>query len=222
MKRIHLVLFVAFSLLAGIGGGYIGNKLSTPEPVHAAPRVDRDIKIALVDLVKATRFSKLYTTRKLEFQTTVDGRKERMRAASAELDKLSAELEDMKRLNKEPDEIQRKELKVKAKEEEVKVIRNFCQQWLEELSNDFQKEVLQKVHEVVKDYCRTNGYDLVFQMYELDAGAINKDDDQLAASRAWADTLKAMPVVYAQPILPKGGPNEYVKDITEDIINLVK
>ncbi len=223
MKRFHLVLFVALSLVAGIGGGFIGNNMSTPEPVHAQnARATRDIRIALVDLVKATRQSSIYTARKRDFQDQVDARKARMKLAGDEYEKLGAELEEMKRLNKDPLDVQRKELRVKAKQEEAKVIRDFCQQWLEELSNDFQKEVLQIVYEVVKDHCKTRGYDLVFQLYELEASANNKDDDQLTASRAWADTLKNMPVIYAQTTLPAGAPNEYVKDITEEIINIVK
>lgn len=225
MKRFHLVLFVALALVAGIGGGFIGNQISTPEPVHAqaaVKRAERDIRIALVDLVKATRQAKIYTARKRDFQDQVDARKARMKLAGDEYEKLGAELEEMKRLNKDPLEIQRKELRVKAKQEEAKVIRDFCQQWLEELSNDFQKEVLQKVYEVVKDHCKTQGYDMVFQLYELDASANNKDDDQLAASRAWADTLKNMPVVFSQPVQKDGSPNPYVKDITDEIINLVK
>ena len=225
MKRFHLVLFVALALVAGIGGGFIGNQISTPEPVHAqaaVKRAERDIRIALVDLVKATRQAKIYTARKRDFQDQVDARKARMKLAGDEYEKLGAELEEMKRLNKDPLEIQRKALRVKAKQEEAKVIRDFCQQWLEELSNDFQKEVLQKVYEVVKDHCKTQGYDMVFQLYELDASANNKDDDQLAASRAWADTLKNMPVVFSQPVQKDGSPNPYVKDITDEIINLVK
>lgn len=225
MKRLSFVLFVALSLLAGIGGGIVGNKISTPEPVHAqaaAKRADRDVRIALVDLVKATRSAKMYTDRKLEFEKQVSARKERMRLAGAEYEKLAAELEEMKRMSKDATEIQRKELRVKAKQEEAKVIREFVQQWLEELSNDFQKEVLAKVHDTIKDYAKRNGYDLVFQLYELEAGAGNKDDDAIAATRAWAETLKNMPVLYSQTTMPNGAPNEFVKDITDDIINLVK
>lgn len=225
MKRLSFVLLVALSLLAGIGGGFIGNKISTPEPVHAqaaAKRADRDVRIALVDLVKATRSAKMYTDRKLEFEKQVSARKERMRLAAAEYEKLAAELEEMKRMSKDATEIQRKELRVKAKQEEAKVIREFVQQWLEELSNDFQKEVLAKVHDTIKDYAKRNGYDLVFQLYELEAGAGNKDDDAIAATRAWAETLKNMPVLYSQTTMPNGAPNEFVKDITDDIINLVK
>lgn len=225
MKRLSFVLLVALSLLAGIGGGFIGNKISTPEPVHAqaaAKRADRDVRIALVDLVKATRSAKMYTDRKLEFEKQVSARKERMRLAAAEYEKLAAELEEMKRMSKDATEIQRKELRVKAKQEEAKVIREFVQQWLEELSNDFQKEVLAKVHDTIKDYAKRNGYDLVFQLYELEAGAGSKDDDAIAATRAWAETLKNMPVLYSQTTMPNGAPNEFVKDITDDIINLVK
>lgn len=225
MKRLSFVLFVALSVVAGIGGGIIGNRISTPEPVHAqaaAKRADRDVRIALVDLVKATRSAKLYTDRKLEFEKQVSARKERMRLAGAEYEKLAAELEEMKRMSKDTTEIQRKELRVKAKQEEAKVIREFVQQWLEELSNDFQKEVLAIVHKTIADYAKRNGYDLVFQLYELEAGAGTKDDDAIAATRAWADTLKNMPVLYSQTTLPSGAPNEYVKDITDDIINLVK
>lgn len=225
MKRLSFVLLVALSLLAGIGGGFIGNKISTPEPVHAqaaAKRADRDVRIALVDLVKATRSAKMYTDRKLEFEKQVSARKERMRLAAAEYETLAAELEEMKRMSKDATEIQRKELRVKAKQEEAKVIREFVQQWLEELSNDFQKEVLAKVHDTIKDYAKRNGYDLVFQLYELEAGAGNKDDDAIAATRAWAETLKNMPVLYSQTTMPNGAPNEFVKDITDDIINLVK
>ncbi|MCC6150647.1 MAG: OmpH family outer membrane protein [Planctomycetes bacterium] len=225
MKRLSFVLLVALSLLAGIGGGFIGNKISTPEPVHAqaaAKRADRDVRIALVDLVKATRSAKMYTDRKLEFEKQVSARKERMRLAAAEYETLAAELEEMKRMSKDATEIQRKELRVKAKQEEAKVIREFVQQWLEELSNDFQKEVLAKVHDTIKDYAKRNGYDLVFQLYELEAGAGSKDDDAIAATRAWAETLKNMPVLYSQTTMPNGAPNEFVKDITDDIINLVK
>ena len=84
MKRFHLVLFVALALVAGIGGGFIGNQISTPEPVHAqaaVKRAERDIRIALVDLVKATRQAKIYTARKRDFQDQVDARKARMKLA---------------------------------------------------------------------------------------------------------------------------------------------
>jgi hypothetical protein len=211
--------------VAGIGGGFIGNKISQSETVHAqaaAKRADHDIRIALVDLVKATRQSKKYTDRKRDFQDQVDARKARMKRASDEYDKLSADLEEMKRASKDPIEVQRKEVQVKAKQEEAKVIQDFCRQWLEELSNDFQKEVLEYVYGEVKAYCKEQGYDLVFQLYELEASANNKDDDQLTATRAWADTLKNMPVIYAQLADKNGSPSPYVKDITEDIISKVK
>ena len=34
--------------------------------------------------------------------------------------------------------------------------------------------------------------------------------------------MKNMPVVYAQPVLPGGAPNPFLKDVTEEIINIVK
>lgn len=218
MKRFHYVLFIALALIAGIGGGVVGNHISEPQPVAAQAR---PIKIALVDLVKSTRQAKVYTDRKLEFEKQVAARKERIKLAAAEYEKLAAELEQMKSLSKDANEIQRKELRVKAKQEEAKVIRDFCQQWLEELSNNFQKEVLQKVYAVVQDYAKRNGYDLVFQLYELESSSSNKEDDAIAATRAWAETLKNMPVLHYQGTLPNGAPNEYVKDITEDIIKLI-
>lgn len=223
MTRIHYVLVVLLALSAGITGGAFGARLAAPQAVEAqaTKRADRDVRIALVDLVKCTRASKWYTERKLEFEKQVAARKERMRLAAAEYEKLAGELEDMKRLNKDAGEIQRKELRVKAKQEEARIIREFCQQWLEELSNDFQKEVLAKVHNVIKDYAKRNGYDLVFQLYELEASASNKDDDGISSTRAWAETLKSMPVLHYLPETRGGAPNEYIKDITEDILKLV-
>src|SRR5688572_24713288 len=64
MKRFYLVALVLLACGAGFFGGEIRETLS-PEPVYAQPpRATAGIRIALFNLEKAARSSKLFSTRK--------------------------------------------------------------------------------------------------------------------------------------------------------------
>jgi hypothetical protein len=218
MNRFQFLIVTAAALVAGLIGGILGGGLSREQVVLAAPR-EQGIKVALLDLVKCSRASKKYTDLKLNFDDRVTTLKNKMEAKKAQMEKLEKELDQLKRRAADAEEIQKKEIEIKTLDEEVKVTKEYYDRMLVDLSNDFQKEVLEFVYVKAKEYCKTRGYDLMLQQYDLDT----KTDDSLQASRAWADTLKNMPVLfYAKDEPNKPDPNIYVQDITEEIIRQVK
>jgi len=220
MKRINAAVVVALALLAGLSGGVLSSRFSDPQPVHAA---DRRIKIALLDLVKASRQSATYIKLKINFDEEMKRLKDAMETKKADLEKMNKDLEEKKRRNADAQDIQLKEVDIKGEQEKLKVMQEYYQKWLGDLSNGFQKDVLAEVYEKAKEYCTKNGYDLMIQDYEVDSTA-SKGDDELSGTRAWAETLKTKPVLFAsrsEPDKPTA-PNVFVQDITDEIIKLVK
>lgn len=217
MNRIHVAVIVSLALLAGLAGGLISSQFGRTQEVHAAG----EIKVGMLDLVRASRQSRKYIELKSNFDAQMNDLKGKMEVKKKELENLNRELDQLKRRSATAEDIQKKEVDIKAKQEELKVVQEYYQNWLGELSNDFQKEVLDAVYQEAVNYCKKNGYDLLLQEYELSTQATG---DELGGNRAWAETLKNKPVLYFASSAPgnPGKPNMYVQDITDEIIRLVK
>jgi Skp family chaperone for outer membrane proteins len=214
MKRFYLVALVLLACGAGFFGGEIRETLS-PEPVYAQPpRATAGIRIALFNLEKAARSSKLFSTRKGDW----DKAQEALRLQNEKMQrdyKLKEEEAKRARLANPDDDVLSLRVELQAIDQALKVAEKEQQEYLGALLAQYQKEVLIQVMEALNTYITLMEYDIVLQDYE-DA-AENAD---FFSGAAYAQSLMSKPVLAAQGIALNKNP--YVTDITDAIIERMK
>lgn len=103
-------------------------------------------------------------------------------------------------------------IELQSIEEAMKAAEGQQKEYLMELLNQYQNEVLQNVMKEIKDYTDLQGYDIVLQDYSE-----NPDDADFLSNDAYSQTIMSKPVIHT-PLLDKKQ-NKFVKDITQVIID---
>jgi hypothetical protein len=214
MKRFYLVALVLLACGAGFFGGEIREALS-PEPVYAQPeRAKAGIRIALFNLEKAARSSKLFKAKKIDWDQAQTALKEQNEKMQRDY-KLKMEEIKRARLANPEDNVLSLRVELQAIEQALKVAEEEQRDYLGALLAQYQKEVLIEVMKELNDYVGLMEYDIVLQDYE-DASS----DADFFSGAAYAQSLMSKPVLAAPGIEKKKNP--YVTDITDAIIERMK
>ncbi|MCB9932143.1 MAG: OmpH family outer membrane protein [Planctomycetes bacterium] len=216
MKRLFPVALVLLACAAGFAGGLIRDSLKETEPVDtvsaAPPRAKSGaIRIAVINLEEASRQSRRFN----ELKGLWDAAQNELKAQDEKMeDEYNRKLAELRRAR---DEGERTDLRVELQsiQEARKASKDEQQKYLASLLAQYQKDVLKMVMGELEGFVKREGYDIVLQDYEVDTA--NSD---FFSGGAYAQTLMSKPVLYAPGIKDKK--NEYVVDITQAIIDLVK
>ncbi|MCC6573451.1 MAG: hypothetical protein IT462_06635 [Planctomycetes bacterium] len=202
MTKLAWVLVMVSSCVFGLVGVLIGGLLITnATPVAAAPAAP--IKIALVNLERASRRTKLFSQRKVDYEKHQAALNAERRKRKYELNDLKSQLEDAKRKDDGSDRVL--EVHVKAKEQEIEFADEFYKHNMAEIRDMYLAEVLQLVLDKAVKYADAKGFNLTLQDYALSASAA----DVMFSDKSWAETVMNKPVVHVPALDP------YVTDITD-------
>ncbi|MBK9973403.1 MAG: OmpH family outer membrane protein [Planctomycetes bacterium] len=214
MKRFSLLAVVMAALAAGFLGSVVKDVVFAPKAADAQVTQKPDFKIALLDLERVSRASKKFRELKVEWEAV-------QAKLKSENDKTVNEFESLKnklrRAQNEGETEQAMGLRneATAMEESMKAIKEVQKNYLSELIEQYQKQVLDEVLAAAESYCTTRGYHLVLQDYE-----VKKSDSELFAGGSYSERLLNKPVLFAPGVIAKTNP--YVTDITEAVEALVK
>ncbi len=202
MTKLALALLVATSCLCGLTGVAAGVWLvGHATPVAAAPMPP--VKMALLDLEKVARSSKLFVQRKSDYDAAQKWVRDNIAWRAAELDTLKEQLADAKRVDE--DLAHELEIATKAKEQEIEFTNGCWKHYLDELRLVYMKQVLRLALSKSHKYADDNGYNVVFQEFDL-------NDAGIFSERQWSETLLAKPIIHT-PVL-----DPYITDITDEVI----
>lgn len=211
MKTMLWMTTLGLCAMSAAFGAWLGND-SVPEVAHAQSQAP--IQIALLNLEKASRQSKTFKARKVEWEKTQAELKEESDKRRKELERNKAQLRTYQN-NGERGKALDVQVVIKALEETIKAADEQQRDYLGRLLQKYQKEVLDEVMKVAKDYVRKKGYSLVLQDYSVD-----DKDSGLFDDAAFAQNLLNKPVLIAPGMAQNKNP--YVTDITDSIIKLLK
>ena len=217
MKRSGIVVCVLAAFAAGFIGSSLRDLLGDPEPVHAANEIP--IKIAVLDLIKASRKSKKFTELKLKWEEALDAVTKKNKRQKEALASLMEKLRTARSDGESPDRIMMVEVDIKASRQKIKASEAEQKDYLVALRYYYQKEVLIEVMGEAEQICRTQKFKLLLQDFTLEESA-----DDFFESGAWAAQLLQKPVLYAPGMGPEAVGkfrNSHVVDITEQVIQAV-
>lgn len=217
MKRFTVVALILVACAAGFVGSILHDALTDDaEAVNAAkPRsTEGGIRVALLNLEKASRESKKFKTLKGDWERAQKDLKESNQRMKDSYDKKRAEVN---RLRVSGDEEKLLDLKVELQsiEEAMKAAQEEQKQYLGSLLNQYQTDVLLEVIETVEKYAAREGYDIVIQDY-----TVNAEDADFFTGGAYAQSMMSKPVLAAPSMVDNK--NAYVTDITQAIIDKLK
>ena len=213
MKRFGILALVAAACVAGFAGSLLNEHLK-PEAVEAQgfQRSPDGIRIALVNVQEAARKSKKFQVRKVDWeraQTELKAQNDKMRR---DYEAKYLELNRARIAGEPEDVLLNLRIELQSIEEAMKAAEGQQKEYLMELLNQYQNEVLQNVMKEIKDYTDLQGYDIVLQDYSE-----NPDDADFLSNDAYSQTIMSKPVIHT-PLLDKKQ-NKFVKDITQVIID---
>ncbi len=210
-----IVALACVAVLAGYGGSLLSG-LMQPQVVSAQnERATRGIRIAVVNIEKAAKASAEFDRKQTQWKRAMEDLELERKNIEEEANSATAELRKA-RLDGDQDKVLDIQARLETLEAKFKMSVEQHEEYLTGLMAKYQDDVLRKVEAEVAKVARLKGVDIVLQDYEVDSAP----QGGFFSDGTYAQTLLNKPVFLVPGRIDNS--NNYVTDITEQVINGLK